>query len=49
MTARDSAANTVLPLLSLDAPRADTPATLAAPESSPAVGMQSLPPLPKLN
>jgi phospholipase C len=31
LTARDRAANTMLPLFSLDAPRTDTPATLPAP------------------
>jgi phospholipase C len=39
MTARDAAANTVLPLLSLDAARTDTPATLPSPPSSPASPM----------
>lgn len=38
LTARDKAANTLLPLFSLDAPRADTPATLP----SPAEGMVSM-------
>jgi phospholipase C len=42
MTARDSAANTVLPLLSLAAPRTDAPTTLPAPASSPAAGMLSM-------
>jgi phospholipase C len=42
MTARDSAANTVLPLLSLVAARTDTPTALPAPPSSPAAGMLSL-------
>lgn len=42
MTARDRAANTVLPLLFLDAPRADTPATLPSPASSPVGGVQSM-------
>ena len=43
MTARDSAAATVLPLLSLDAPRTDTPTTLPSPASSPAAEMLSMP------
>lgn len=38
LTARDKAANTLLPLFSLDAPRTDTPATLP----SPAEGMVSM-------
>jgi phospholipase C len=38
LTARDKAANTVLPLFSLDVPRTDTPATLP----SPAEGMISM-------
>jgi phospholipase C len=39
MTGRDRVANTVLPLLSLDAPRSDTPSTLPSPPSPPASPM----------
>jgi len=42
MTERDGAANTVLPLLSLDAARDDTPTTLPSPSSSPADGTLSM-------
>ena len=42
MTARDRAARTVLPLLSLDAPRTDTPTTLPSPASSPAPEILSM-------
>jgi phospholipase C len=41
MTARDAAANTVLPLLSLDSARGDAPTTLPSP-ASPAAGAQAM-------
>ena len=43
MTKRDAAANSVLPLLSLNAAREDTPATLPSPATSPAAPMLATP------
>jgi phospholipase C len=43
LTARDEAAATVLPLLSLGAPRGDTPSTLCAPAGMPVARLASTP------